>query len=151
MTTKIHLEAEGRARPLSVVLSEGQVHDSTMLEPTLEAVRVPRKRQGRPRKRPGKLYNDRGYSYKKCRQALRRRGIRHLIPERKDQREGRKKKGRAGGRPVAFVQAEYAKRNVVERCILRLKQWRRVATRYDKRASMYLAFVTLASIILWTR
>ena len=96
---------------------------------------------------------DKGYSHKKCRRALRRRGVRHLIPEREDQIAGRKKKGRSGGRPVVFDKAAYARRNVVERCILRLnlKQWRRVATRYDKRAAMYLAFVTLASIVLWTR
>ena len=74
-----------------------------------------------------------------------------MIPERSDQQKQRKKKGRAGGHPVVFEAAIYAQRNVVERCILRLKQWRRVATRYDKRASMYLAFVTLASIILWLR
>ncbi|MBW3624167.1 MAG: transposase, partial [Armatimonadetes bacterium] len=43
----------------------------------------------------------------------------------------------------------YRHRNVVERCFLRLKQWRRIATRYDKRAETYLAFLTLASIILW--
>ena len=133
------------------MLSQGQVHDSTMLEATLDAVRVPREGRGRPRKRPAKLRNDKGYSYDKCRKALRRRGIRHLIPERKDQREQRQKKGRNGGRPVVFVKAEYAKRNVVERCILRLKQFRRVATRYEKRASSYLAFVTLASIMLWLR
>lgn len=74
-----------------------------------------------------------------------------MIPERESGRQSRKKKGRAGGRPVLFDKALYAKRNVVERCILRLKQWRRIATRYEKRAAMYLAFVTLASIILWTR
>ena len=113
-----------------------------MLEATLDAVRVPRKGRGRPRKRPGKLRGDKGYSYARCRKALRRRGIRHLIPERSDQKEQRKNKGRVGGRPVVFEKAAYAERNVVERCILRLKQWRRVATRYDKRASMYLAFVT---------
>ena len=77
--------------------------------------------------------------------------MRHLIPERDDQIAGRKKKGRSGGRPVVFDKVAYARRNVVERCILCLKQWRRVATRYDKRAAMYLAFVTWASIILWTR
>ena len=77
--------------------------------------------------------------------------MKHLIPEREDQKEQRKKKGRAGGRPVVFEAGVYAQRNVVERCFLRLKQWRRVATRYEKRAAMYLAFVTLASIILWTR
>ncbi|MBW3624184.1 MAG: transposase, partial [Armatimonadetes bacterium] len=43
----------------------------------------------------------------------------------------------------------YRHRNVVERCFLRLKQWRRIATRYDKRAETYLALLSLASIILW--
>jgi transposase len=151
LTTKIHLQCEGRARPLSLVLSEGHRNDSNYLEATLDAVRVPRQGKGRPRKRASRVRLDRGYSYDKCRKALRRRGIKHRIPERKDQKEQRQKKGRAGGRPVMFVKAEYAGRNVVERCILRLKQFRRVATRYDKRAAMYLAFVTLASIILWTR
>jgi len=143
--------ADGKARPLSLALSPGQASDSKWMEPTLDAVRVPRPARGRPRKRPGKLRNDKGYSYARCRQALRRRGIKHLIPERRDQREQRAKKGRQGGRPVVFVQAEYAKRNVVERCILRLKQFRRVATRYEKRANIYLAMVTLAAIMLWLR
>jgi len=111
----------------------------------------PRAGRGRPRKRCGKVHLDKGYSHNKCRRALRRRGLRHLLPERADQSAGRKKKGRSGGRPVVFDPGTYARRNVVERCILRLKQWRRVATRYDKRAAMYLAFVTLASIVLWTR
>jgi transposase len=151
LTTKIHLLADGKARPLSLVLSEGQRSDSKFLQPTLAAVRVPRPAQGRPRKRPGKVLADKGYSYPTCRKALRQRGQKHLIPERRDQREQRTKKGQAGGRPVVFVQAEYAKRNVVECCILRLKQFRRVATRYEKRESNYLAMVTLAAIILWLR
>lgn len=151
MTTKIHLLADGKARPLSLVLSEGQRSDSKFLERTLDGVRVPRAKQGRPRKRADKLRADKGYSYPVCRKALRRRGQRHLIPERRDQREQRQKKGSAGGRPVVFVKTDYAKRNVVERCILRLKQFRRVATRYEKRESNYLAMVTLAAIILWLR
>jgi len=143
--------AEGRARPLSMVLSEGQASDSNWMEPALDAIRVPRRGRGRPRKRPGKVVNDKGYSYPRCRRALRRRGIRHLIPERRDQRQQRQKRGSSGGRPVVFVKADYAKRNVVERCILRLKQFRRVATRYEKRAEHFLAMVTLAAIILWVR
>jgi transposase len=134
-----------------LVLSEGHRHDSLYLEATLDAIRVPRPGRGRPRKRPGFVALDRGYSDKKCRRLLRQRNVRHLIPERKDQREQRQKKGKAGGRPVAFEASRYAGRNVVERCILRLKQFRRVATRYEKRAACYLAVVTLASIILWTR
>jgi transposase len=133
------------------VLSEGQRSDSKFLEPTLDRVRVARPKRGRPRKRPDRLRADKGYSYPCCRQALRRRGQKHLIPQRRDQREQRQKKGQSGGRPVVFVQADYAKRNVVERCILRLKQFRRVATRYEKRESNYLAMVTLAAIILWLR
>jgi len=74
-----------------------------------------------------------------------------LIPARDAQIAHRRKKGRAGGRPVVFIPERYGERNVVERCILCLKQWRRVATRYNKRASHYLAFVTLAAIVLWLR
>lgn len=151
MTTKLHLACDGKCRPLSLVLSEGQRNDSCFLEATLDAIRVPRPGRGRPRKRPGRLRLDKGYDFAKCRALLRRRGVAHLIPERTDRRERRKKKGQRGGRPVVFDAACYAQRNVVERCILRLKQWRRIATRYEKRAAMYLAFVTLASIILWTR
>jgi len=95
---------------------------------------------------------DRGYSDKKCRRLLRRRGIRHLIPERSDQKQQRKAKGRSGGRPVVFEAAMYAQRNVVERCFLRLKRfWRRVATRYEKRAAVYQAVVTFACILCWIR
>jgi transposase len=132
LSTKVHLECDGKCRPLSLVLSEGQRDDSNFLEAVLDAVCVPRAQRGRPRKRCGKVRLDKGYSHRKCRRTLRRRGVRHLIPERDDQIAGRKKKGRNGGRPVVFDKVTYAQRNVVERCILRLKQWRRVATRYDK-------------------
>ncbi len=53
------------------------------------------------------------------------------------------------GRPLAFDRERYRARNVVERCFNRLKQWRAVATRYDKRAANYLAGVVLASLLLW--
>lgn len=108
MTTKIHLECDGKCRPLSLVLSEGQRADSNFLEVVLDAVRVPRAGRGRPRKRGGKVYLDKGYSHSKCRRALRRRGVRHLIPERDDQIAGRKKNGRNGGRPVVFDKVAYA-------------------------------------------
>lgn len=148
MSTKLHLAFDGRGRPLSVVLTGGQRHESTQLEATLDGIRVPRKR-GRPRKRPQQVVGDKGYSYRKCRQALRRRGIRHVIPERKDQREQRRKKGPAGGRPPRFDKAVYRLRSWGERGVNRLKQFRRIATRYEKLAHNYLAFVQLAGIIIW--
>lgn len=149
-TTKLHLAADGCGRPLAVCLTAGQRHESTQLEPVLDSIRVPRPR-GRPRKRPDQSALDKGYSYPKCRQALRRRGIRHVIPERKDQREQRQAKGYRGGRPPRFDRAVYRLRSWAERCVNRLKQFRRVATRYEKRAANYLAFVHFASIMIWLR
>ncbi len=150
MTTKLHLAGEGRGRPLAVVLTEGQRHDSTQLEALLDAIRVPRRR-GRPRKRPAQLCLDKGYSYERCRQVLRRRGLRHVIPTRTDQRRQRRQKGRAGGRPPRFDPEIYRERNQIERGINRLKQFRGLATRYEKRAATYLALVLFASTILWIR
>jgi transposase len=131
-------------------VSEGQRHESTQLETTLDKVRVPRKR-GRPRKRPKRLVADKGYSYPRCRKALRRRKIGPVIPERKDQKEQRQEKGSRGGRPPQFDRELYRQRNWVQRCMNRLKQWRRVATRYEKRAQNYLALLTIAAAMIWLR
>ena len=149
-STKLHLAADGRGRPLAVRLTAGQRHESTQLEPVLDGIRVPRPR-GRPRKRPDQVALDKGYSYPKCRRVLRCRGLRHVIPERKDQREQRRAKGCQGGRPPRFDREVYRLRSWAERCVNRLKQFRRVATRYEKRAANYLAFVHFASIIIWLR
>jgi transposase len=125
------------------MLTPGQRHDSTQLEPLLDAIRVPRPhRGGRPRKRPDHLLADRGYSYQACRRLLRRCGIAHTIPTRIDQR------GRPG-RPPGFDRFRYRQRNVVERCVNRLKQWRGIATRFDKREANYRAAVVIASLLLW--
>jgi transposase len=83
---------------------------------------------------------DKGYSYPAVRRLLARRGIRAVIPRRRDQRPG-------DGRYGAFDRAAY--RNRIERLINRLKQNRRVATRYEKRAVHYAAMLTLAAAILW--
>ncbi len=131
------------------MLTAGQVHDSTQLEPVLDAIRVRRRGRGRPRKRPARLLADKGYSYRKCRTALRRRKVRHTIPQRRDQRAQRQAQGRRGGRPPQFDRAAYRRRNVVERCVNRLKQWRGIATRYEKRALNYRAMVVIAAIMIW--
>ena len=138
-----------RAREAVVGRADGgpQRHESTQLGAVLDAVRVPRLGgRGRPRKRPEHLLADKGYSYPACRRLLRRRGIGHTIPERRDQRERRE--GRPGRKP-GFEKALYAKRNVVERCVNRLKQWRGIATRYEKRAINYRAAVVIASLMIW--
>jgi transposase len=60
-------------------------------------------------------------------------------------------KGRAGGRAPAFDPVVYKQRNVVERCFNRLKQWRDLATRYAKRASIYRACLVLIAALLWLK
>lgn len=136
-------------RPLSLVVTAGQRNDAARLETVLDAIRVPRLGPGRPRKRPPKLRLDRAYSFNKQRKILRRRGIRCISPEREDAKVSRLAKGARGGRPPKLDKQAYKGRNVVERCINRLKDFRAVATRYDKRGRNYQAGVLLASILLW--
>ncbi|WP_443079468.1 IS5 family transposase [Streptomyces sp. NBC_01717] len=150
-TTKIHLVAEGRCRPLAFVLTPGHYGDGPQLERVLEQVSVPRTGVGRPRTRPDHVLADKAYTSRKNRRYLRRRGIRHTIPERLDQQRHRQNRGSRGGRPTGFDSERYKKRNTVERAINRLKGFRAVATRYEKRAYIYLGTVTLAAIMIWLR
>jgi transposase len=151
LTTKVHLAADGRGLPLAIVVTPGRVNDSTMFDTVLDAVRVPRPWAGRPRRRPESVIADKAYSSRAIRLGLRRRRIRTVIPERADQAAGRKRRGAAGGRPPAFDAEQYKARNVIERCFSRLKQFRAIATRFDKLAARYLAGLHLASLILWLR
>ncbi|GHA04162.1 IS5 family transposase [Streptomyces subrutilus] len=149
--TKIHLAADGRCRPLALVLTPGHYGDGPQFERVLEHVAVPRIGVGRPRTRPDHVLADKAYTSRKNRRYLRRRGIRHTIPERLDQQRHRKNRGSRGGRPTGFDSERYKKRNTVERTINRLKGFRAVATRYEKRAHIYLGTVTLAALIIWLR
>lgn len=115
----------------------------------MSRLRVPRP-FGRPRTRPDLVLGDKAYSSRAIRDHLRRRGIRAVIPERADQQANRRQRGQAGGRPPAFDREAYKQRNTVERCINRLKQWRGIATRYEKTATIYLAGLHIAGIFLWS-
>lgn len=114
-------------------------------------IRVPRPRGGRPRTRPDHLGSDKAYSSRRNHRYLRRRHIRHTIPEPENQQATRRRSGRAGGRPTGFAMARYARRNEVERLINDLKINRAVAMRFNKRASVFHGTVTAAAIRLWFR
>lgn len=89
---------------------------------------------------------DKAYSSRAIREQLRRRGVRAVIPQPADQAANRKRRGRRGGRPPAFDREAYKQRNTVERCFNRLKQWRGLATRYEKTATTYLAGLYLVHV-----
>ena len=108
-----------------------------MLDALLRACRTPNP-VGRPREVPGAVVADRAYSSRTVRRYLRRRGIRCAIPRLSSEPQAR-----------AFDRPLYRERNRVERAIGRLKQWRRIATRFDKLAARYAAMLTVALIRLW--
>ena len=125
-------------------VTAGQRHEAPVLTALLDAGSVKRPGRdgrpgrGRPRLRPDRIAGDKGYSYPSARRHLRQRGIKAVIPTKSNQR-----------RRPGFDRPAYRQRNQVERCINRLKQYRRVATRYEKRAANYQAMVTIAAIMLW--
>ncbi|MFI6151383.1 IS5 family transposase [Kitasatospora sp. NPDC051170] len=149
LTTKIHLAADSRCRPLCFHLTPGQANDAPAFEPVMAALRVPRA-VGRPRTRPVMVLADRAYSSRAIRDHLRGRGIRAVIPQPADQIANRRRKGRQGGRPPTFDREMYNRRNTVERCINRLKSWRGLATRYEKTATVFQAGLHIAGIFIWS-
>jgi transposase len=134
-----------------VLVGPGQAHDAPMMPHLLAAITVPRLGPGRARTRPDRVVADKAYSSRATRQLLRDRNIVTVIPERSDQQAHRKRRGSKGGRPVSYDAEVYKGRNVVERSFNALKNWRGLATRYDKLAVLYRGGAVLAAILTWLR
>ncbi|MGW7578873.1 IS5 family transposase [Streptomyces sp. NPDC054765] len=150
-TCKIHLASQGGRHPLAFVITPGQWGDATQLVEVLDRIRVARPGGGHPRTRPEHLCADHAYSSRRIRRYLRRRQIKHTIPEPTNQRANRQRRGSAGGRPNGFGKEIYRRRNEAERTMNAIKGFRAVATRDEKRAYVFHGSVLAAALRQWLR
>ena len=123
---------------MAFVLTPGERNEKAALPELMRRGAVKRPGRGRPKLRPRTVVGDKGYTGRPVRDHLRRHGISAVIPQLKTERT-----------PRLMDRRLYRERNVVERLVGRLKEYRRVATRYDKLAASYLAFVQLAAVRMW--
>jgi transposase len=126
--SKIHAIVDEFCRPWAFILTPGNTADCTMAEDCVSLI-------------PGikELLADKGYDTDAIRAFLKERGIKAVIPG----KSNRKKK-------IRHNKQAYKNRNVVERCFCRLKDWRRIATRYDKLAQNFIsALCFVATVAYW--
>jgi transposase len=125
--TKIHALADAKGRLLSILLTGGQAHDCP-----------PAQRLIRRTKAAKKLLADKAYDSAKLRQWLTDRGTKPVIPNTSNRKQ-----------PFSFSKKAYRQRHLIENAFCRLKDFRRVFTRYDRLARNFLASVCLAAAIVW--
>ena len=120
---------DGEGRPLAMCLTAGQTSDhigAKILYPAL------------PETGGAVMLGDKGYDSDEYRMALKAKGIILCIPPRK---------GRNA--PAHSCKALYKQRHKIEKAFEKLKDWRRIATRYDRRANVFMAAITIAAIVIW--
>ena len=119
--------ADARGVPLAALPTGANRHDSSAFAALLDAVPGVRRPSGQRRKRPAKLHADKGYDSRRCRDALRRRRI----------------KARIARRGIDSSERLGRHRWVVERTLAWLNRFRRLAVRYERRADIHQAFLSL--------
>ena len=144
LSTKIHVLCEGTGKPMAITLTPGQTHEATQASVLLDQVKVKGK-PGRPRQRFEAVAGDKGYDSKAIRDDLRKRGSEPVIAHRKD------REGEYPEKSQEFDKEKYRRRNVVERLIGRLKEFRSIATRYAKLAEGFIGLIRLAFIRIWMK
>lgn len=127
MNTKLHAVTDANGRPISLFMTAGQVSDYTGAAALLDS--LPRAQW---------LLGDRGYDADWFRDALQEKGITPCIPGRKTRSE-----------PIRYDKRRYKRRNRIEIMFGRLKDWRRVATRYDRCPNVFLSAIALAATVLF--
>jgi len=129
------LITDGGGIPLAVILTGGNTADVTQLLPLVHAIPPIRGKQGRPRQRPETVFGDRAYDSRDHRAALRRLGIVPVLA----------RKGTSHGTGLGTI------RWVVERSNSWLHQFRRLRVRWERRADIHEAFLSLACALICYR
>ena len=125
--TKIHALSDAKGRLIAILLTGGEAHDCPIAERLIRRV-----------KPPGRLLGDKAYDSAELRDQLDERGTKPVIPNRCNRK-----------RPFSFSKRLYKLRWRIEGAFNRLKDFRRVATRYDRLARNYLASVCLTAALVW--
>lgn len=141
-TTKIHVLCEGHGLPVTVEVTPGQQHESTVLEPLLDSVSIAGK-PGHPRQRFDTVSGDKGYDYPGARRVIEARGGEPLIPHR------HRSDGTYPPESEGFDKQKYKQRNIVERFFGKIKECRHIAMRYDKLKESYISFLLIEFINIW--
>jgi len=127
LSTKIHLATDAFGNPVRIILTGGERHDITQIEPLLEGLQA------------DYVLADKGYDGRRAMQAIALSGAKPVVPRRKTTASWR-----------VFDSVLYKDRNAIERFFSRIKHFRRIATRYDKLARNYLGFLNLICALKWT-
>ncbi len=125
--TKIHALADAKGRLIAILLTGGEAHDCPLAERLIRRVKPPKHMLG-----------DKAYDSAELREELDERGTKPVIPNRSNRKQ-----------PFSFNKRLYKLRWRIESAFGRLKDFRRIATRYDKLARNYLASVCLAAALVW--
>jgi transposase len=129
-STKIHLRTNAKGDPLTFDLTGGEAHEVKGYDALMELHDI----------NPDRLLGDKGYDSDDIRNDLADRGIEPVIPPRSNRKT-----------PIEYDREAYKRRNLIERCVNRLKQLRRIATRYEKTARAYLSMLCIAAARLWIK
>ena len=128
MSTKVHAATDALGNPVRLLFGPGQRHDATRSHELIDGFE------------PDAVIADKGYDADRFREAIRDKGAEAVIPPRSNRKA-----------PCDYDKAFYRERNLAERFFNKLKQFRRVATRYDKLLPNYKGFVQLAAIAILLR
>jgi transposase len=126
LTTKIHACVEGLGQLARFTLTGGQVHDVTQAQTLIEQIQ------------PVAVLADKAYDAHALLAYIESKDAKAVIPPKTDRKNQR-----------PFDRHQYRNRNVIERFFAKLKQFRRVAMRYDKLAARFGSFVALAASVIW--